>query len=191
MADTSEIRKGVVIRHQGGLFVVSDFKFVNPGKGSAFTRTKMKNLATGKSLEVTYKSSETVEIVDVEYIKMQYLYKSGDNYAFMNQESYETIELGADIVGDDGRFLKEGVEVDAAMFEGATVSIRLPKKITYTVVEAPDGVKGNSASGNVTKEVVMDNGLHAQVPMFIKEGETIIISTDTGDYVGRAGEDSK
>ena len=186
MSSTSEVKRGVVIRQAGALFVVVEFQHVNPGKGAAFVRARMKSLGTGKVLEVTYKTSESVDIVQVDFRTMQFLYKSGENYAFMNMESYEQIEMNGDLVGDEGKYLKEGLDVVVGLYEDRPVSIELPKKIRYKVVEAPPAVRGDSATGNVTKEIVLDNGLHVQAPIFIKEGEEILVNTETGDYSARA-----
>lgn len=186
MSSTSDVKKGVVIRQANDLFVVVEFQHVNPGKGAAFVRARMKSLGTGKVLEVTYKTSESVDIVQVDFRTMQFLYKSGENYAFMNMESYEQIEMNGDLVGDEGKYLKEGLDVVVGLYEDRPVSIELPKKIKYKVVEAPPAVRGDSATGNVTKEIVLDNGLHVQAPIFIKEGEEILVNTETGDYSARA-----
>jgi len=188
MGDTTDIRKGAVIQHNNDLYVVTFFQFVNPGKGAAFTKTKMKSITTGKSIEITYKSGESVDTVQVEHVNMQYLYKSGDFYSFMNQSTYETVDVSADTLGDDARYLKEGLEVVMLMHEGAVAAMDLPKKITYKVTHAPPAVKGDSAGGNVTKEVELENGLKVQAPIFIKEGEEIIVNTETGEYGGRAAE---
>lgn len=188
MGDTTDIKKGAVIRHNNDLFVVSGFQFVNPGKGAAFTKTKMKSLSSGKSMEVTYKSGETVDTVQVDYVNMQFLYKNSTAYSFMNKETYETVDVDGDALGDDAKYLKEGIDVIVIMYEGRFVALELPKKIQYKVVEAPPAEKGNSAGGNVTKEIVLDNGLHVHAPIFIKEGEEILVNTETGDYSGRATE---
>jgi len=188
MASTSEIKKGAIIRHQNDLYVVTAFQFVNPGKGSAFTKTKMRSISTGKSLEITYKSSENVDMVSVSRDNMQYLYKNGNSYSFMNQKNYETVDVAAAVLGDDAKYLKDGLDVVAVVHEGNVVAIDLPKKVTYKVVQAPPAVKGDTASGNVTKEVELDNDLKVQVPIFIKEGEEIIVNTETGEYGGRAGD---
>ncbi|PIT86448.1 MAG: elongation factor P [Candidatus Magasanikbacteria bacterium CG10_big_fil_rev_8_21_14_0_10_43_6] len=188
MAETTEIKKGAVIQHNGDLYVVVDFKFVNPGKGAAFTKTKMKSITSGKNIEITYKSGESVDVVRVDRQNIQYLYKNGDTYSFMNNESYETLEVPEDIVGDDGKFLKEGLEVIGSFHEGSLVAVQLPKKVEYMVITAPPAVKGDTASGNVTKEVVLENGLHIHAPIFIKEGETIVINTETEEYGGRVSE---
>ncbi len=188
MADTSAIKKGAVIQHQGDLYVVTVFQFVNPGKGAAFTKTKMKSISTGKTIEITYKSSESVDVVQVQRQNMQFLYKTGSTFSFMNKDTYETIDVSEDILGDDGAYLKEGLEVIAVLYNDAVVAIDLPKKIQYTVKSAPPAVKGDSASGNVTKEIELENGLKVQAPIFIKEGEEILVNTETGEYGGRVTE---
>jgi len=186
MSSTSDVRKGVVIRQNNDLFVVVEFQHINPGKGAAFVRTRMKSLANGKVIEITYKTSETVDIVRVDFQTMQYLYKSGDNYAFMNMSNYEQVEMNGEFIGDEAKFLKESVECIIGLYEDRPVSIQLPKKIQYKVVEAPDAVRGDSAAGNVTKEVTLDNGMLLKVPIFIKQGEEILVNTETGDYSTRA-----
>ena len=133
MASTSEIRKGVVIKHNGDLYVVVEFQHVNPGKGAAFVRTRMKNLGNGKVVEITYKTVETVDIVSVQFQTMQHLYKNGENFAFMNMSTYEQIEMNGDLVGADGKYLKEGLEVIIGLYEDRPVSLQLPKKIQYKV----------------------------------------------------------
>jgi len=188
MGDTTDIRKGAIIRHNNDLYAVTFAQFVNPGKGSAFTKTKMRGISSGKTLEITYKSGETVDTVQVEYVNMQYLYNNGTFFSFMNKDSYETVDVNADVIGDDAKYLKEGLEVVMAMFEGNAVALQLPKKIKYTVKEAPPAVKGDSAAGNVTKEIVLDNGLKINAPIFIKEGEEILINSETGDYSQRVTE---
>jgi elongation factor P len=188
MGSTNDIKKGAVIRHQNDLYVVTTFQFVNPGKGVAFTKTKMKGLNSGKTIEITYKSGETVDTVAVHRQTMQYLYQSGGLFSFMNKETYETLEVDADIVSDDAKYLKEGLNVIAAIHENAIVAIELPKKIQYSVVDSPPAVKGDTASGNVTKEITLENGLKIQAPIFIKEGEEILVNTETGDYAGRVNE---
>ena len=117
---------------------------------------------------------------------MQYLYKSGDNFAFMNNTNFEQVEMNADLIGVEAKYLKEGLEVIIGLYEERPVSVQLPKKVQYKVVEAPPAVKGDSASGNVTKEIVLDNGLTIQAPIFIKEGEEVVVNTETGEYSARA-----
>ncbi len=188
MSSTSDVKKGVVIRQNNDLFVVVEFQHVNPGKGAAFVRTRMKSLGNGKVVEVTYKTSESVDIVQVDFRTMQFLYKNGDNFAFMNMDTYEQIEMNGDLVGEEAKYLKEGLDVVVGLYEERPVSIELPKKVKYKVVEAPPAVRGDSAGGNVTKDITLDNGLHIQAPIFIKEGEEILVNTETGDYSARAND---
>lgn len=185
MGDTTDIRKGAVIRHQNGLYVVTSCQFVNPGKGAAFTKTKLKSISSDKGMEITYKSGETVDTVQVNRQNMQYLYKNGDFYSFMNQDTYETVDVNIDTIGEDGKYLKEGLQVIALMHDTTVVAIELSKKVQYTIKTAPPAVKGDTAGGNVTKVAVMDNDLEVNVPIFIKEGEDILVNTDTGEYGGR------
>jgi elongation factor P len=185
MSSISDIKKGVVIRHQGNLCVVTESQFVNPGKGGSFSKTKVKNLANGRALEITYKASENIDIVEVNFQTMQYLYKDGESFAFMNMENYEQVSMDADLVGDDHKYLKEGLNVVVGLYEENPVSIQLPKKIRYKVVEAPPAVKGDSASGNVTKDIGLDNGLSIKAPIFIKEGDEVLVNTERAEYSER------
>ena len=137
-------------------------------------------------LEVTYKTSESVDIVQVDFRTMQFLYKSGDNYAFMNMDTYEQIEMNGELIGDEAKYLKEGLRVVVGLYEDRPVNVQIPMKIKYKVVEAPPAVRGDSATGNVTKEITLDNGLKVQAPIFIKEGEEVLINTETGLYSARA-----
>ena len=186
MSQTSEIKKGAAIKKDGDIYVVTDSQHVNPGKGSAFVRAKMKSLSSGKALEITYKVGENVDIVDVQFQSMQFLYKSGELFAFMNMKNYEQVELGADLIGGETKYLKDNLEVIVGMYQDRPISIQLPKKVAYKVVEAPPAVRGDSSAGNVTKEATMENGLKVQVQIFIKEGEEILVNTDTGEYSARA-----
>ena len=165
-----------------------DFQHVNPGKGSAFVRSKLKALKTGKVVENTFKSDEAVEFLEMDRKKVQYLYGTPTEYTFMDMKNYEQFSIGADVVGEGSKYLKEGIEVSILVDEnGAPITLDLPKKVTFKVTEAPPAVKGDT-SGNVTKEIVLENGLTARAPMFIKEGDLVIINTDTGEYVERAQE---
>ena len=189
MSSTSDISKGVVIRHQNDLWLVTFAKFVSPGKGSAFTRVRMKSITSGKSLEVTYKSSETVDIVDVQYQRLQYLYHTGNFYSFMNNDTFENYELSAEDLGDDAKFLKEGMEVKGVLFEDRVVAVTLPAKIQYKVVEAPPAVKGDTASsGRLMKDIKLENGLVIKAPIFIRENDTILVNTEDGEYCERINE---
>ncbi len=187
MASTSEIKKGIVIRDPQGLWVVVEFQHVNPGKGSAFVRTRIKNVQTGKMLEVTYKTSESIEIVDVEHRRMQYLYHDATGYTFMDNVSYDQVTMSDEDVGEQGKYLRDGMEVNLSTFEGRPVALELPRKMTFKVTEAMSAVAGNTASGgNLTKEVTLEGGMTVRVPLFIKQGEEVIVNTETGEYVERA-----
>lgn len=185
MADTSSIKKDVFMNFNGNICVVTEFQHVNPGKGSAFVRTRLKNVATGKVVEHTYKVGESIEVVDLDRTNLQYLYKDATGFNFMDTSSYEQVAISADMLGERGLMLKEGQEVMGLMHEGVPLSIDLPKKLTLKVTESAPGVKGDTASGRVTKEAVLETGLKIAVPMFVKEGDMVIINTETGEYVER------
>lgn len=186
MIDTSSIAKGVVLKFKDGLYLVTDFQHVNPGKGSAFVRTRLKNIATGKSVEQTYKAGEAIEIVDVQKRRMQYLYKDEQNLYFMDNQSYEQVQISKEMIGAQEGFIKEGQEVAIVMYESAPITIELPKKITLKITDAPPGVKGDTASGNVTKEATLETGAKIRVPLFVKVGDSIVINTETSEYAERA-----
>jgi len=187
MASPSEIKKGIVLKDDQGLWIVVDFQHVNPGKGAAFVRTRIKNLQTGKVLETTYKTSDTITIVEVEHKTMQYLYHDATGYTFMDNASYEQVTMSDDDVGDQGKYLRDGMEVHISTYEDRPIAIELPRKMVFKVTESMDASAGNTVSGgNMTKEVTVDGGIKVQVPLFIKQGEDIIINTDTGEYVERA-----
>lgn len=186
MASPSEIKKGVVVLHNNDPWVVTEFQHINPGKGAAFVRTRIKNLKDGRTLEQTYKVSETITIVDVEFRNMQYLYHDATGYTFMDSGTYEQVTMSDDTVGDQGQYLREGLEVTLTMYEGQPIAIQLPRKMTFKIIETMPAVKGDTASGNVTKEAKVDAGFIVHVPIFLKEGEEIIVNTDTGEYVERA-----
>lgn len=186
MADTSDIKKDIVIMFKDAPHTVVDFQHVNPGKGSAFVRTRLKNVQTGKVFEQTYKSGEGIELVDIERTTMQFLYKDADNFYFMDNKSFEQIGISASTVGEKGQYLKEGMEAMVALHEGVALNLELPKKLTYKVTQADPGVKGDTASGRVTKEVTLETGMKLAVPLFIKEGDLVVVNSETGEYVERA-----
>lgn len=185
MPSPNELRKGTVIRYDGDLWVVVDFQRVSPGKGSSFVRTKIKSMKTGKVVENNFKSSETLEFEDVQYKKMQYLFNDGTLFTFMDNQTYEQIAMGRDDIGDDVKYLKEGIEVTIVMHGDVPLTIQLPMKIQYKVTETEPAVKGDTASGNVQKDAVVDNGMKIRVPIFVAEGDEVMVSTDDGSYVER------
>lgn len=186
MASANDISKDVFIRVRDDIFQVVEFQHVNPGKGAAFVRTRIKNLRTGKVLEQTFKDSETVDLVDVDRRRMQFLYGDASGFHFMDNANFEQVDLNPEMVGDRAGFLKEDQEVAVITVENAPLSIELPKKITLKVAEAPPGIRGDTAGGKVTKEVVLETGMRVRAPLFINEGDSIVINTESGEYVERA-----
>lgn len=186
MADTTAIKNGVFMMFKDAVCVVTDFQHVNPGKGSAFVRVKLKNVQTGKTIDHTYKSGEAIDLVVPERATVQYLYSDPDNYYFMDNATYDQIGIPAEVMGESGLYLKEGQEVNVLSNEGRTLSVELPKKLTLEVTEAEPAVKGDTASGNVRKEVTLETGKKLQVPLFINVGDKVVVNTETGEYVERA-----
>ncbi len=184
--DTSQFRNGLKITLDGQPFVITYFQHVKPGKGGAFVRTKVKNLLNGKTVEKTFRSGEKVDEADVEEKKMQYLYLDGDSLVFMDQESFDQLPFGQDIVGDATRFLKENMEVEALFWNGKPVNVELPAFVELSVSQTDPGMKGDTASG-ATKPATLETGCVVNVPLFIKEGETIRVDTRTSEYVERVG----
>jgi len=181
---TSQFKRGIYIIFQDEPHMIVDTSFVSPGKGSAFYRTKLKNLYTGRMIEYTYKSGEKVEEVLVETHEAEYSYFDGSNYVFIEPRTFEQYMVPVEIVGDDKVYLKEGLLYRIKFYEETPVGISLPKTIAYTVVEAENSVKGDTAT-NATKQAVLDTGLKVQVPLFIKMGEEILVNTETGLYLSR------
>ncbi len=185
MSSPNEIRKGTVLNIGGELNLVIDFQRVSPGKGSSFVRTRVKNLKTGKVVDTTYKSAESVEFAEVQNKKMQYLFSDGDSCTFMDTVSFDQVSMSKEDIGDNAKYLKEGLEVTVVMHDDQALTIDLPRKINYTVTSTQPAVKGDTASGNVQKDATMENGLLVRVPIFLKEGEEISVNTENGEYVER------
>ena len=182
--DTSDIRKNVKMMLDGAPYTVVDFQFVKPGKGQAFTRVKIRNLATGAILERTFKSGEKLEPADVEERKLQYIYPEGENYVFMDPQSGEQVYVSQDKLGDEKKFLLDGLDVDVVLWNGNAVAISLPAHVVVQITHSDPGVKGDTAS-NVTKPATIATGAQIQVPLFIKEGEWVKVDTRTGEYLER------
>jgi len=183
--DTSDIRKGLKIMQDGQPYIVVDFQFVKPGKGQAFTRTKMKNLLTGGTIERNIRSGEKLEPADVEDRSVQFIYPDGEMFHFMNPNSGEQIAVHADAVGDAANFLIDGIDVQVTLYKGNPVSITLPPHIIVQVTETEPGVKGDTAT-NVTKPAKISTGATVAVPLFVSEGEWIKVDTRTSSYLERA-----
>lgn len=182
--NASDIRRGIVIIYNGSPHRVLDFQHRTPGNLRAFVQAKIRNLKTGLATEVRFSSTETVERATLEQHKMQYLYKEGDSYHFMNTETYEQISLEAEELGDNIYYLVDGTEIEVETYEGRPIGIEPPGVIELTVVETQPEMRGATAS-NSPKPAKLETGLTVSVPPFVKEGERIRIDTSTGQYIER------
>ena len=181
----NEIKNGMTILIDGKLCMIEEFQHVKPGKGSAFMKMKLRNLRTGALVEDTYNTNIKIEKARVDRLPMQYLYVDGSNYVFMNTETYDQMEVSGDKLTEQVKFLKEGMEVTIIMYEGEILGVDLPEKVEYEVVETTDAVKGNTTN-NAMKDATIETGYVVKVPLFISQGEKIIISTKDGKYASRA-----
>lgn len=184
MISTSQIKKGIYIIFHEEPHMVVDITFVSPGKGSAFYRVKLKSLFTGRVVEYTYKSGEKVDEVLVETHEAEYSYFDGSSYVFIEPRTFEQYAVPAEVVGDDKVYLKEGALYRIKFYDEKPVGVVLPKSITCKVVESENSVKGDTAT-SAMKMAVLDTGAKVQVPLFIKAGDEISISTETGEYLSR------
>lgn len=185
MININDIKNGMTIIIDGNIYLILEFLHVKPGKGPAFVRIKLKNLRTGSTIEQTFNTNIKFEKAIVEKKPMQYLYGSGDTYNFMNMETYEQIDLTKNQLGDDAKFLKEGLDLDVTFYKGEVLGITLPEKIEYEISHTEPAVKGNTAT-NATKEATLENGLTIKVPLFINENDKVVVSTKDGKYDSRA-----
>lgn len=184
MYDTSDIRKGLKVLMDSQPFTVVEFQFVKPGKGSAFTRTKFKNLLTGAVIEKNIRSGEKLEPANVEEREMQYLYQDGEDFVFMDSGSYEQVSVLGTIIGDDADLLKDNLGCMVLFFNERPVGISLPNFVILEVTRTEPGVRGDS-SGNVTKPATVESGAEVQVPLFINEGDMLKVDTRNKAYVER------
>lgn len=185
MINTNDLKNGITIEYEGNIYVVMNTEHVKPGKGAAIVKAKLKNLRTGAIFEQTFNAGVKVATARIEKQLMQYLYTMSDVYYFMNMDSYEQLELSKDVVGEGANFLKENLEVYITMFDGEVLGIDLPDKVELVVTHTEPAVKGNTTN-NALKDAEVETGMNVRVPLFIEEGETIIISTSDGKYVSRA-----
>jgi len=167
----------------GDPFVVVEFQFVKPGKGTAFTRTKIRNMITGAVLDRTYKSGEKLKPADTEDREMQYLYNDGD-FHFMDNNNYEQVSLDSNAVGDAANYLTENMLIEVGFFKGRSIGISLPNFVVLEVTETAPGEKGNTVTG-ASKPAVVSTGYSVNVPLFVNEGDQLRIDTRTGEYAER------
>ncbi len=185
MISVNDLKTGLTIEVDGDLCSVVDFQHVKPGKGAAFVRTKMKNLRNGNVIEKTFRAGENVVRAHVENRQVQYLYNSGSEYTFMDNETYDQFTLDKKQLEWEINFLIENMNVNIASYQGEIIGINLPNSVDLKVVETEPGIKGNTATG-ATKNAKLETGLNVQVPLFINEGDMLTIDTREGKYVSRA-----
>ena len=185
MINVNEFKSGMTIQYEGNIYMVLDFQHVKPGKGAAIVKAKLRNLRTGSIAEYTFNAGTKVEAARIEKKAMQFLYAMGDTYYFMNMNDYEQIELDRSLIGDDADLLKENLEVDIMFFEGEMLGMNLPDKIALKVTHTEPAVKGNTTN-NAQKDATIETGYVVKVPLFIKQGEHILITPADGKYAGRA-----
>jgi len=187
MGSTSDFRNGLVINFRDELWMIVDFQHVKPGKGGAFVRTKLKNIKTGRVVENTFRSGESVDTIRMEEKKMQYLYQDGEHYVFMDQNTYDQIHVSAEIIGDGINYLKEN-EVCAIAFNGETpLRFELPNFVVFEVTETEPGAKGDTVQGG-NKPATIETGATVNVPLFVNIGDKIRIDTRSGAYMERVKE---
>jgi len=184
MPTTADIRNGLTISYNGQLMTIVEFQHVKPGKGGAFVRTKLKNVASGRVIDNTFRSGEKIEIIKLEDRQMQYLYKEDTSYVFMDQETFDQVYVEQNVLGSAKDFLKEA-EVVTVQFHGEKpLSVTLPFFINFEIIECEPGLKGDTVS-NVTKGATLETGAVVQVPLFIEQGEVIRVDTRSGTYIER------
>lgn len=184
MIGITGIKKGSKIIYQNEPFEVIYEQHSKTGRAGAVLRTKLKNLITGAVVNKTFQGSDKVEPMEIENRKAQFLYAESKLFYFMDSENYEQFELNQEVIGDSAEFLKEGAEIDVFYFKNQPVNINLPIKMAFEVVEAPPGVKGNTADGG-SKQVVVETGAKINTPLFIKIGDVIQVNTETREYAGK------
>jgi elongation factor P len=181
----NQVSPGMMIAHEGGLWMAVKSQSVKPGKGGAYNQVELKNVITGTKLNTRFRSDEGVEEIYLEKKDFQYLYESGDMLTFMDTATYDQIEIEKDFVGDQAQFLQDGMKVLVQMYESKPIGIKLPQQVTLEVVEADAVMRGGTAAPSY-KGAVLENGLKIQVPPFINVGTKIIVSTEDGSYIRRA-----
>jgi len=185
MISSNDFRTGLTIEVDGEVYTIIEFQHVKPGKGSAFVRTKLKNVKTGGIIEKKFNAGEKVPRAHVDRREMQYLYRDGDHFVFMDTESYEQMSLTEEQIGDGVKWLKENMTLAVLLFNGMVIGVELPNTVELVVVKTDPGIRGDSATGG-SKPATLETGAVVQVPFFVNEGDVLIIDTRTGTYVQRA-----
>ncbi len=185
MSATTELRRGMIIEYNGEPHLLMEKEFKAMGKGAAFNRCRLKNIKSGKFFDVVFKSGEKVEELDVESKSMQFVYIDGSDAYFMDQETFEQISLPLDSIPGKTDYLHTEAKYIMSFYNGEVIYVQLPQKMTLQIVDTYDAVKGDTAT-NASKEATLETGLKVQVPLFIKNGEMIVINTETGTYFSKA-----
>jgi len=182
---TNDLKNGMALDLPEGLVNVVEFQHVKPGKGGAFVRTKLKNVRTGAVIDRTFRADEKVTLAVIDKREMQFLYREGSDYVFMDNESYDQLQVPADSIGDAINFLKEGDTAVLPMYKSEIVGVELPAAVELTVTDTEPGMQGDRVSG-ARKPATLETGLVVQVPLFVEPGERIKVDTRTGEYLARA-----
>lgn len=184
MISSNDLRPGTTIELDGVAYTVVDFQHVKPGKGAAFVRAKIKNIKTGGVQELTFRAGEKIAKANMEKKEYQYMYATGDEFHFMDNETYDQIALAREKLGDAAKWLKEGMPVEILYFQGAIMGVSIPNFVELAIAETPPGVKGDTASGG-GKPATLEGGAVVQVPFFVNTGDVIRVDTRTGEYLDR------
>jgi elongation factor P len=184
VATTNDLKNGLVLNIDGQLWAVVEFQHVKPGKGGAFVRTKLKNVLSGKVVDRTFNAGTRVETATVDKRDMQYLYKDGTDYIFMDSSSYEQIPVAEGTVADASHFLLENQNAVVALHEGSPLYVELPASVVLEITYTEPGLQGDRSTGG-TKPATLETGHAIQVPLFLETGEKVKVDTRTGDYLGR------
>jgi len=189
MIVTSDFKRGLAILVEGKPYVIVDYSVQTPSARGAATlvRAKGRNVLTGQVLDMTFKAGEKFDEPDLERRKIGYMYAEGDDFHFMDEESYEQFHLSRDMLGDAVRWLKEGVTYRSIVFEGKVAGIEVPQFVEFEVIETGPGGRSDMASGKVTKSATLSNGTQIRVPVYLQAGESVVVDTTTGEFVKRAG----
>ena len=185
MATANDIRRGMAINYNGDVAVVLDAQHRTPGNLRAFVQATIRSIRTGKSSDIRFSSTEKIEVVPLQTRRMEFSYKDGEDFVFTDPESYESVNLSPELIGDAKNYLVENQSVQVTFVEEKAVQVELPSSVILQVKDAPEGVRGDSAN-NVQKAITMETGITVQAPLFIKTGEKIKIDTRTGKYMERA-----
>ncbi|MDR6938755.1 elongation factor P [Arcanobacterium hippocoleae] len=185
MATTNDLKNGMVLKIDNQLWQVVEFQHVKPGKGPAFVRTKLKNVLSGKNVDKTFNAGVKVETATVDRRDMQYLYNDGQDFIFMDLDSYEQLPISAEVVGDSAHFMLENQNVVVATNEGTVLFIELPASVILTVAHTEPGLQGDRSNAG-TKPATLETGYEIQVPLFVNEGDKLKVDTRSGEYINRA-----